>query len=464
MPLRPSLLAALFGRMITLLVVAIAVIGALAFWSARGEIGKAYDASLVTATNVLYALMGEELRRGVQRSGPLEVDDEPLLSAEDRAAFDAESHLRMFRIWRGGRLVLRSDTGPRLTAPARTFNGFQDVVQSGKTWRVYSLPVVPEDLVIQVGEQVKTRGLLVRRIAVDLGFPLLLLIPAAAGLMWLALRDGLRLLRKLTQELRRRSLHDLSPIDQRHWPADLEPLIGSVNHLFGRLEHAFQQERRFVDHAAHQLRTPLAAIKLQTQMIAREPDAAQRQDLIGQLESSVNRAAALTDRLLTLARLEAGIVVPGEAELSVETAAVLADISTVAESRGVSLVFEAQDALVRGDPTLVRLIAANLIDNAVRHAAARGEVEVSITASSTMASLTVTDDGPGIAPEERLRVFERFYRGPGKVGGAAGLGLAIVAEAVRLLGGEVVLADRSGGRTGLRACVTLPLLHPVAAA
>jgi signal transduction histidine kinase len=274
--------------------------------------------------------------------------------------------------------------------------------------------------------------------------------------MWLSLADGLAALRALGSELQRRTLQDLSTMDPRRWPRDLVPLIHTTNQLFQRLSSAYQQERRFVDHAAHQLRTPIATIKLQSQLIARETNEAERRKLVSELEASANRAADLNDRLLTLARLEAEVGSAGEADLGPETTAVLADLAPFAQSRGVTLAYEGASARVRGDPALLRLIASNLVDNAIRHAPDGSEVEVRVESDPAAACLTVLDGGPGIPLAERAHVFERFYRAPGEAPGGTGLGLSIVAEAVRVLGGAIALVDRPDGRSGLCACVTIP--------
>ena len=303
---RMSLAAMLFGRMALLFAGVVVVVGAMAFLTARLEINKVYDGQLITSANVLHALMGDELRELVAASSPseqLEVEDTPLLSREDRQAFNAYAKWRMFRIWRDGRLMMASDTGPRLPKPGS--NGFSQFQDGRETWRIYTLAMPKEGVVVEVGERTVIRDVLVQRIALELALPLLLLIPAVALLIWLTLQSGLKILRGLIAEIGQRTARDLSPLPTALWPQDLERLIIPINLLFERLDRSAQQERRFIDQAAHQLRTPLTAVKLQAQMIAREADPVERQSLIDDLSRSVERAAALTDRLLTLARLEA---------------------------------------------------------------------------------------------------------------------------------------------------------------
>lgn len=457
-----SLLAALFGRVGVLMLVIIAVVGLLAFFTAQKRINEIYDGQLIIGANVLRALMSEELKEGPPRidEPELQVDDSALLSPEDRQAFDNYADWRMFRIWRGPKLVLRSDTGPPVTAPPSE-DGFSEIDGPRARWRLYTLHVAAKHVTVQIGERSDIRLVLVQGIALGLALPLLLLVPTAGVLIWLALSAGLQALRTLIAEIGRRTMRDLSPLALDAWPRDLHPLVRSINRLFERIDRALQNERRFLDDAAHQLRTPLAAVKLQAQLIAREPDAAERQAMTTQLVESVDRASAMTDRLLTLARLEAR---PGpgadRGDLREETVAALADLAPLAARREVELSFEGEGDFPSGDPVLLRLIAANLVENAINHAPAGSEVAVQLSYGEGRQQIAVTDSGPGIPAAERARVVERFYRGEGASANGSGLGLSIVSEAVRLLGGRLELQDREDGTSGLRAVAELPRRSP----
>ena len=455
-----SLLAALFGRVGVLFLIIVLVVGLLAFFTAQRRINEIYDGQLIIGANVLRALMTDEIKEQAvkPRSGGAEftVDDSDLLSPEDRDAFDSYADWRMFRIWRGGRLVLRSDTGPA-SLPPPTHNGFSEVVANNDRWRIYSLPVPSSTVTVQIGERLDIRLVLVQGIALGLALPLLLLIPTCGVLIWLTLSDGLRALRTLIAEIGRRTMRDLSPLPLDPWPRDLHPLVRSINRLFERIDRSLQNERRFLDDAAHQLRTPLAAVKLQAQLIAGEADPGERHAMTTQLVESVDRAAALTDSLLTLARLEArrGTVDTG-GDLEAETVAAIADLAPVAARREVELSFEGRGRYPGGDPLLLRLIAANLLENAINHAPPGSEVAVRLSSAQGWRRLMVTDAGPGIPAAERAKVLERFYRGSGASPRGSGLGLAIVGEAVRLLGGRLELRDREDGGRGLCATVDLP--------
>jgi len=461
-----SLLAALFGRVGVVFLIIVLVVGGLAFFTAQRRINEIYDGQLIIGANVLRALMTDEAEKSIPAAlgkGELSVDDADLLTPEDRQAFDSYADWRMFRIWRGGKVVLRSDTGPAVTVLPKA-NGFSEQTGPEDDWRIYTLHVPAQDVVVQIGERMDIRLVLVQGIALGLALPLLLLIPTGGVLIWLTLSDGLRALRALIAEIGRRTMRDLSPLPLDPWPRDLHPLVRSINRLFERIDRSLQNERRFLDDAAHQLRTPLAAVKLQAQLIAGEASARERQAMTAQLVESVDRASSLTDSLLTLARLEARRGA-GEAggDLRAETVAAIADLAPVAARRQVELSFEGQGAFPSGDPVLLRLIAANLVENALNHAPEGSEVAVRLSTAQGQHHLVVADAGPGIAPAERAKVTERFYRGRGASPRGSGLGLSIVEEAVRLLGGRLELRDRPDGGRGLWATVALPQSGPAEA-
>lgn len=457
---RLPLTFALFARMGLLLLAVVATVAIIAFFAAEQRVNEVYDGQLIIGANVLRALMSEELHETPPEPGEtqLQVDDSVLLSQEDRRAFDAYAEWRMFRIWRRGVLLIRSDTGPPIGRPPEE-DGFSAVdAPDGRRWRVYTLAMPGHGILVQVGERTDIRMALVRRIAVGAAAPLLLFIPGAAILLWLSLTDGLRALRQLMAELGRRSQRDLSPLALDPWPRDLHPLVRAVNLLFARVERAVQRERSFLDSAAHQLRTPLAAVKLQAQLIAGERDPVERAALTARLVESVDGASAMTDSLLTLARLEARPFSPAASpgDLRVETVAAMAELAPLAARRDVEFSFDGPDRAPSGDAVLLRLIATNLIENALKHAPSGSEVMVRIAETSAGLRLVVSDEGPGIPPDERRKVTQRFYRGRSSWQEGSGLGLSIVAEALALLGGRLQLDDRADGRSGLEASVELP--------
>jgi signal transduction histidine kinase len=452
---RPSSLAAqLFRRTIMLVAFVGVAMGSLTYWAARSQIYKEGDRQLVTAANVLFALMQDELRRGTTRSATLSVDDS-LLSGEDLKAFRLSANRRMFAVFYDGRPILRSDTAP-IAFLSPQGKGYATIETPDGAWRMYGLAVPADHLIVQVGERVSVRDEVLIEVADNILFPLLLLIIGSGALLWLSLQDGLLQLRQLSQILSRRSPRDIKLLRNEDWPLDLLPLVTTLNDLFARVDAAFWRERQFTDDAAHQLRTPLAALKIQVQTLARVEDAVERKAMTIALLEAVDRASLLVSQMLTLARLDAGEAHRERLDIASILIECVADQARIAARRDVDLAFDgAQSILTEADATALRLIFSNLIENAVKNAPAESTVMVALKSTDGgQIEITIADEGPGIPEGERLRVLQRFHRSrEGGVG--TGLGLAIVASAIRLLHGHLRLEDGSDGR-GLWVTVSLP--------
>lgn len=452
---RPSSLAAQLFRRTILLVALIGVaMGSLTYWAARSQIHREADGQLVTAANVLYALMQDELNQAQSQPRMMSIDDS-LLSGEDLHAFRMSADQRMFAVFHAGQPVLRSDTAPIAYLSARQM-GYATIDTPAGAWRVYALAVPAKHLFIQVGERVSVRDGVLVNIANNILIPLSLLIVGSGGLLWLSLQDGLLQLRQLSHILSHRSPRDIRRLQNEDWPADLSLLVTTLNDLFARVDAAFWRERQFTDDAAHQLRTPLAALKIQVQTLSRVDDREERKALTAALLEAVDRASLLVSQMLTLARLDAGEAHREALDIAAVLIECVADQAGIATRGGVELAFDGEQALtVDSDATALRLVFSNLIENAVKNAPAGSTVLVKLGEDGDKkVAISFTDEGPGIAEAERLRVLQRFHRsGEGGIG--TGLGLAIVASAIRLLRGQLLLEDGPNQR-GLLVTVTLP--------
>ena len=435
---RRSLVSTLFVRVALLLTAALIVIGAIALQSARARIYEIYDAELSSGAMLLDTLVSEELEHA---------DSEPgaptLLADEDIESFNAYARWRMFRIWRGAELVARSKTGPSRLARAK-ITGFVDMIED-VAWRIYFLQAKEEGVTIAVGEPMAQRDGVVNGFALALGLPLLLLVPAVVGLIWLALRDGLDLLRRLESALHAKSESDLTPIGQSQWPVDFDGIVASVDGFLNRLERAFLQTRRFTDNAAHELRTPLAGLKLNAQMLETEVDPQEKRAIARRIREGAERSAALVEQLLMLARLDSGAFPITATNVSAIAKSVLEEFASTAAADDIRLALVAPPTVtVQADPVLLKLILGNLVDNAIKHSPPDSEVVVEAVTDPGAVRVKVMDKGPGIPPQERQRVFERFHRlGDDKPG--VGLGLSIVAEALSRIGGTIALEDPGEG-------------------
>ncbi len=290
-------------------------------------------------------------------------------------------------------------------------------------------------VLVQVAETLDKRRQLANQIIKGVILPEFIILPIALALVWLALARGLAPLAQLQQRIRARRPDDLSPIDSGQVPEEISPLVRSLNDMLARLSQTIQMQKRFIADAAHQMKTPLAGMRMQSELALRQTSQSEIHHSLQQLSKSSEAATRLINQLLTLARAENQT--PEAAPL------VSLDLSELARNATqewvqasfalkIDLGFEqpGYPVMVRGNPIMLRELLNNLIDNALRYTPAGGSVTVRVRADAAqmLATLEVEDTGPGIAPAERAHVFERFYRILGSKVEGSGLGLAIVRE------------------------------------
>jgi two-component system sensor histidine kinase TctE len=275
-------------------------------------------------------------------------------------------------------------------------------------------------------------------------------------LVWLAVRRGLEPLQAVQRRLAAGSARDIEPIEERAVPEEVRGLVAALNELFARVRSNAEAQQRFLADAAHQLRTPLAGMQAQLELLLNDPAAAALKDRLGPLHDSTRRLAHTANQLLTLARAEASATTGrdfGSVDLKALAEQIVLRETNRAVAAGIDLGVELAAASAHGVEWLIRELLANLVDNALRYAGSGGVVTVRCHMEGRRPVLEVEDDGPGIPVEERQRVLQRFYRPKGTPGVGSGLGLAIVDDVVRLHGGELELGDARAGR-GLRVRVT----------
>ncbi|HTT04809.1 MAG TPA: ATP-binding protein [Steroidobacteraceae bacterium] len=382
---------------------------------------------------------------------------------------------------------------PGLPTIDRPYVGYANVTLQRQRWRVYGLQSF--DGVIQVAQPLRVRAALARAAALRVVIPLLVLLPLLAAAMAWVVGESLAPLRRVAAEVQRRDVHSLAPVAAVHLPEEIAPLVDQLNRLLGRVDAALATQRAFIADAAHELRSPLTAVRLQLQLLDRAPDAAARAQARAELGAAVERAIHLVAQLLALARNEPRDV-PSEARAAVSlrevAAEALAEMHSLAVARRIELSLEAAPSAsapsastpsaavpvagavhpagetVLADREALRILVRNLVDNAVRYTPAGGRVQVSIgsgsgsggsgaghAASAGRAAgpwLEVIDTGPGIPPAERARAFDRFHRRASTAEGGCGLGLAIVKAVADRHGASVTLGDAPAG--GLRVTVS----------
>ena len=352
---------------------------------------------------------------------------------------------------------------PHTVLPEITTLGFSTVATKEGRWRVFGVQAL--NSVIQVAQPLAIRQQRAAELALQTLKPFLLLLPVLGLVIWIAVGHALVPLERLTQQLKVRRVNALDPLPPEGLPDEIQPVVRALNDLIGRLRAALERERAFMADAAHELRTPLTALHLQTGMLARASDEGERQAAMNTLSSGVQRAIRLVEQMLALARQEPRVDTQHlPLRLDDLTREIVAELVPLADAGHIDLgIAAAQPASVSGDADALRTLLRNLVDNAVRYTPPGGRVDVTVEGPDSRAAsgarLTVTDDGPGITPSERTRVFDRFYRRPGTAPPGSGLGLAIVKTIADAHGASVQLGDGPDGK-GLAVTVTFPPLPP----
>jgi two-component system OmpR family sensor kinase len=364
----------------------------------------------------------------------------------------------VIHIWDGsGRSLYLSHSHPAL--PPQAELGFSNARTDSGEWRIYSVQLGPA--VVQIAQPMSARRTLAAHMALRTVAPLLLLLPLLGWLVWMAVGRGLQPLREIASEVQSRDANTLAPLAVRNMPDEIAPLSDALNQLLGRLAHAIDTQRAFVADAAHALRTPLAALQLQAQLVERATNADARHEAVGQLRQGLERLTHLVAQLLTLARQEPGAAPPPHepVELRALASDVVADLSQAAINRDIDLGMDDAEpnatATIRGDADALRILLTNLVDNALHYIPRGGRIDVRVAHTAAGVEMAVIDNGPGIPAAERARVFDRFYRVPDAPTGGSGLGLAIVAEIAQSHGAHVFLEDAA---PGLRVRVVFPVL------
>jgi two-component system OmpR family sensor kinase len=358
------------------------------------------------------------------------------------------------QIWdEGGARIYLSH--PSVNLPEHATLGFENVHTDSGDWRVFSVQV--HGRTIRVSQPTSVRHELARAHAFRTLQPILVLLPLLAAALWLGVDRALRPMSEVVREVRSRDSALLTPISGERLPEEMHTLVQALNDLLRRLSAALDAQRAFVADAAHELRSPLTALRLQVQLLGRAANPQARGAAEAQLAAGVERASHLVSQLLTLARSAPDA--PDQARVPVRLDEIagqaVADTAALANARGVDLgLASAQAATLAGDPDALRILVRNLVDNAVRYTPRGGRVDVRVLGRGAEAAVEVADTGPGIPAFERERVFARFYRVQRGEEGGSGLGLAIVRAIAERHSARVEFGDAPGG--GLLARVVFP--------
>lgn len=409
-------------------------------WETRSEMQELLDAHLVQSASLLVAQIGHDF-------------DE--IEAEHAESLHKYARNVAFQVWEDGRkLLLHSSDAPasRLSASEE---GFADATLQGRGWRVFSVWDARHEYLVQVGEATDAREHLAREILRKLVQPMLVALPLLGLLIWFAVGASLKPVGRIGAALAKRDPSYLDPIESEA-PAEIAPMVERLNGLLERVRSSLDNERRFTSDAAHELRTPLAALKTQLQVAQGSAEAADRQRAIANAVLATDRATRLVEQLLTLARLdhESWRHHAEAVDLHRVAAEVLAEAAPLAADKRIGLSLSGPPGLaVKGHAGLLAILLRNLVDNAVRYSPPDTAVDVKLGEAADGATLEVQDQGPGIPPAERENALRRFHRLDSEASSGSGLGLSIVARIAELHQARLQLLEGPDGR-GLRVRVT----------
>lgn len=415
---------------------------------ARHELDELLDSHLAQAAALLV----------VQQS---HVDDDE--SEEEAPVLHKYAPRVAFQVFHEGVLVARSGNAGQ-TPMSRETRGFDTVtLDNGDRWRVFATRGSKRDIQVYVGEQLDSRDGILRAVLRGMLLPSMLALPLLAALMWWAVRKAMAPLDALGHSLRSRAPDSTVPLPRDSLPTEMRPMVDELNALLRRIEGMVASERRFTADAAHELRTPIAAIRTQAQVaMGAVDDAEELRHALQNTLAGCDRAARLVDQLLTLARLDApaSTAALGRTDLSALARSVAADMAPQALARGQDLELQApQPCPVAIDEVLPRVLLRNLLDNASRYAGDGARIAVSVAVVRGWVQLTVQDSGPGLSPAEMAQLGERFFRVLGTAQTGSGLGWSIVRRIAQATGAQVEVTH-SASLGGLQVRVSWPIAEP----
>jgi two-component system sensor histidine kinase QseC len=407
---------------------------AYSYRDAHREIDKLFDGQMIQMAETLLVLAGDR------------DDEHELARLESGGHTDATEYVFQV-IDDTGRILLRSPHAPHdILTPQDGFS--MQGAMSDAGWRYFGRTDRDNGLRVVVAENHHTRDELSERIVWRMVVPALLAFPLLGAWIWYATYLGLKPLGEVAAEVSAREPERLAPIIPARAALEVRALLDAINSLMQRVADTLSRERRFTADAAHELRTPLAALVTQADVARRARDEAERLHALTQITTGAHRAGRLVEQLLTLARLDPAAVLKTESvPLEQVAAEVCADHAATAQEKQIALELEADPALsIDGVPDMLRVLLRNLVDNALRYTPPRGRVLISIARHDGRTTLSVSDNGPGIPVADRAMALQRFHRLAGQETQGSGLGLSIVARIAELHQAELSLVEGLEGK------------------
>lgn len=354
-----------------------------------------------------------------------------------------------FQIFQNKKLLLQSANAPPMIMSNQA--GFSNQTINDSLWRVFRFNDVEHNRVIIMAENLDVRQELVNEITQDSLYPLTFMIPILLLMIWVGIDRGLQPIKKLAKQIAQRSPDNLEPVHVNFSvPNEILPLFTGLNDLLTKLKKAFERERRFTSDAAHELQTPLASIKTQTQVALRAQNSEEQEHALNKATEGIDRASHMVQQLLSLARLEPIDMLSevSSIDLCQLTRNLLGELDMEAHRKNIELSLdECGPVIIQGNKAAIEIMIRNLLSNAIRYTPDNGQVSAGITITKESIRLRVTDSGPGIPQQDRERVFERFYRGEDNqhiIG--SGLGLSIAKRIADLHQASITLGSPESGK------------------
>jgi two-component system, OmpR family, sensor histidine kinase TctE len=426
------------------LVSLVALSTAVTYQLARSAANDCFDSFLLNSADSIQA------RLSVNHKG-IVVSDLPSLT-QANVRHNGKDHFYYQIVDSSGHKLKGEDGFPAAHMVRHEGARFRNGIIYGEPVRICRVPTVvgTTTLWVRVAETFNSRDRLLGGIFWSILVPQIVLVGLCCLSAWYGISRGLKPLHQLGAVLKSRTQPDLSPVDIGPVPMELTPVLEALNELFSRVDHHFRLQKEFVANAAHQLRTPVTAVRTYTDHLLLNHTAAPSPEVVAKLDEATNRVTHLISRLLILARAEAdGVRRAGSADLIEAVNAAAGAVVHEAIEKNVELHFAipAHPVVVEADVNDLTEMIINLLDNAVQYSGKGRSAWLTVKEAGHGAVLTVEDDGPGIPTESKDRVFDRFYRLPGTGVGGSGLGLAIVKEIATAINADIQLLDRQGGGT-----------------
>lgn len=424
------------------------------YQTALREVDALLDGQMVQSAKLLMAQIRHEEKELYQAGMIVQVLEELTLHPYEQAI--------EFQVWDNhGRLLLRSANAPLIAKASQ--RGFSDIGQAERRWRIFTISATDSHYQVQVAQALDERHQTALAVATQSAIPMLLALPLLAIIIYFSVRRGLRPLDDLASDVNARDPDHLEAISELAAPREARPPVVSLNALMTRLNIALGNERRFTADAAHELRTPLAAIKVHAQVALASPNEQDCRHALAQVLVGTDRASRLVEQLMRLARLDPmhGLTDPHPIDLARLARQEAENIRPFADSSGLDLGAPGADgptSVISGDADMLSLALRNLLENAIRYTPSGGTVRLGVECAPEACRLWVRDNGPGVPAEKLPHLAERFYRAVDASAEGSGLGLAIVQRVAELHGARLLLENLPEG--GFQATLAFPSGRP----